>query len=169
MPARPGSWLVQRVDPAPEWRTVRWFNTDTALTLADFRGRVVVLHAFQMLCPGCVAHGVPQAQRVADALKNDPVAVIGLHTVFEHHAVMGPDALSAFLHEYRITFPVGVDEPASDGHPIPMTMQAYQMRGTPTTILIDGQGRLRHQVFGAESDLLLGAAIGWLLSELTAD
>lgn len=154
------------LDPAPQWRTVRWFNADQACTLADFRGRVVVLHAFQMLCPGCVAQGLPQAQRVAETFKDEPVAVVGLHTVFEHHAVMGPQALEAFLHEYRIRFPVGVDEPAPDGHPIPMTMRAYRMRGTPTTILIDGLGRLRRHTFGTETDLVLGAAIGALVAEL---
>ncbi|MEW6245669.1 MAG: TlpA disulfide reductase family protein [Nitrospirota bacterium] len=154
--------------PAPEWRTIRWFNAKEPLTLADFRGRVVVLHAFQMLCPGCVAHGLPQAQRVAEAFDEEPVAVVGLHTVFEHHSVMGPEALEAFLHEYRIKFPIGVDEPTTDGHPIPMTMRAYQMRGTPTTILIDGLGRRRGQVFGTPTDLALGAAIAGLLGELKA-
>jgi peroxiredoxin len=165
MSPRQANRLVTMMGPAPEWRTVRWFNTDKTLTLADFRGLVVVLHAFQMLCPGCVTHGLPQAQRVAEAFDNEPLAVVGLHTVFEHHAVMGPEALEAFLHEYRIKFPVGVDEPAADGHPVPMTMRAYQMRGTPTTILIDQQGRLRRQMFGADNDLTLGAAIGVLLSE----
>ena len=29
-----------------------------------------------------------------------------------------------------------------------MTMQAYQMQGTPTLLLIDHAGRLRRQVFG---------------------
>ncbi len=162
------SGLVSMLGPAPEWRTGRWFNTEKPLALADLRGRVVVLHAFQMLCPGCVLHGLPQAQRVAEAFEHEPLTVVGLHTVFEHHAVMGPDALAAFLHEYRITFPVGVDEPSPDGFPLPMTMRAYQMRGTPTTLLIDGHGRLRHHAFGTHSDLALGAAIGQLLSELPA-
>ena len=39
------------------------------------------------------------------------------------------------------------------------------MRGTPTLILIDREGHLRRQTFGAESDLALGAAIAALLRE----
>ncbi|HXF94106.1 MAG TPA: hypothetical protein VNK46_15235 [Nitrospiraceae bacterium] len=58
-----------------------------------------------------------------------------MHTVFEYHAVMGPDALAAFLHEHRITFPLGVGEPSADGSPLRMTMRAYRMRGALTTIL----------------------------------
>lgn len=50
--------------PAPAWTTQAWFNTGASLQLADLLGSVVVLHAFQMLCPACVMHGLPQAQRV---------------------------------------------------------------------------------------------------------
>jgi hypothetical protein len=74
---------------APEWMTTTWFNTPEALDLERLRGRVVVLHAFQMLCPGCVAHGIPQAQRVAETFKGAPLTVVGLHTVFEHHGALG--------------------------------------------------------------------------------
>ena len=95
--------------PAPEWQTTTWFNTPEPLNLEHLRGRVVLLHAFQMLCPGCVARGLPQAQRVADLFADAPLVVVGLHTVFEHHEAMGIESLRAFLHEYRIRFPVGVD------------------------------------------------------------
>jgi hypothetical protein len=151
--------------PAPEWMTTTWFNTPEALTLERLRGRVVVLHAFQMLCPGCVAHGIPQAQRVEEIFKCEPLTVIGLHTVFEHHEAMGLALLRAFLHEYRVRFPVGVDAPGPEGDPLPRTMRAYAMQGTPTTLLIDAQGRLRRQVFGVYDDLLLGAEIATLLAE----
>lgn len=151
--------------PAPEWQTTAWLNTPEALYLERLRGQVVVLYAFQMLCPGCVARGIPQAQRVAEIFKGAPLTVIGLHTVFEHHEAMGLESLHAFLHEYRVRFPVGVDAPGPDGDPMPRTMRAYAMQGTPTTLLIDARGRLRRQVFGVHDDLLLGAEIGTLLVE----
>ena len=153
--------------PAPQWTTREWFNTGAgAVQLADLRGKVVVLHAFQMLCPACVHHGLPQAQRIHALFAPEEVAVIGLHTVFEHHAAMTPVCLQAFLHEYRIAFPVGVDAPSADARqPIPLTMQAYGLQGTPSLVLIDRIGRLRHHAFGAEDDLLLGAAIATLIGE----
>lgn len=151
--------------PAPEWRTSEWLNTDSPLTIAKLRGKVILLYAFQMLCPGCIVSAIPQAKRAAQLFAGKPLAVIGLHTVFEHHAVMGTEALRAFLYEYRIRFPVGVDVPGDDGDPIPLTMRAYKMQGTPTTLLIDAEGRLREHVFGACDDLWLGAAIGGLLAE----
>lgn len=152
---------------APAWHTTAWLNTPQPLNLAQLHGKVVLLHAFQMLCPGCVANAIPQAKRAAQLFAGAPLAVIGLHTVFEHHAVMDTDALQVFLHEYRVSFPVGIDAPGPDGDPIPRTMRAYAMQGTPTTILIDAQGRLRQQVFGACDDLWLGTEIGMLLAQAT--
>ncbi len=152
--------------PAPEWLTTTWLNTAEPLSLERLRGQVVLLHAFQMLGPGCVARGLPQAQRVAELFEGAPVAIIGLHTVFEHHEAMGLQSLRAFLHEYRIRFPVGVDAPGVNGDPMPLTMRAYGMQGTPTTVIIDAHGQLRRQVFGAHDDLLLGAELGTLLLEM---
>lgn len=132
--------------------------------LADLRGRVVLIETFQMLCPGCISHGLPQARRVHRAFPRDQVVVLGLHTVFEHHAVMGPDALAVFLYEYGIEFPVAIDGHV-DGDAIPATMARYQLQGTPSTLLVDRAGRLRHRFFGAPDDLVLGARIGELLAE----
>ncbi len=151
---------------APELAVAEWFNTPTPISLTELRGRVVMLHAFQMLCPGCVAHGTPQAQRAHNLFPNADLAVIGVHTVFEHHAAMTPVSLEAFIHEYPLTFPIGVDQQGEDG-PIPVTMRRYEMRGTPTTIVIGRDGRIRHHGFGREDDLALGAMLGSLLAEPT--
>lgn len=152
---------------APELAVSRWFNTPDPLTLADLRGSVVMIEAFQMLCPGCVAHGLPQAQRVAHTFGSD-ITLIGLHTVFEHHAAMEPISLEAFLYEYRITFPVGVDEPAPDGG-APVTMRRYALGGTPSVVLIDRAGTLRLNAFGQVDDLALGAYLARLIDEPAPD
>jgi hypothetical protein len=151
---------------APAWQVSRWFNS-APLTLADLCGKVVLLHAFQMLCPACAMQALPQMQRVRRAFEGEPLVVVGLHTVFEHHDAQGPAALAAFLHEYRYDFPVGVDAHDADD-PLPRTMRSYAMQGTPTLVLIDAQGQLRQQHFGVADDLALGASVGRLLAELPA-
>ncbi len=150
---------------APELQTSKWFNSDRALTLETLRDRVVVLVAFQMLCPGCVARTIPLAQRMDQAFDRNELAIIGLHTVFEHHDVMTPQALEVFLSEYRVSFPVGIDTPDPNGGSIPMTMRAYGMQGTPTLVMIDSEGHHRAQHFGSHDELVLGAEIGLLLAE----
>ena len=150
--------------PAPALDVSQWFNTDTPLTLAGLRGQVVMLHAFQMLCPACVRLATPQAEEAHERFGGRGLAVIGLHTVFEHHEAMRPVSLQAYIFENRLRFPIGVDRP--DGHGgLPMTMRAYGMEGTPTLILIDRAGRLRQHSFGHVPDMALGAAIATLLAE----
>jgi hypothetical protein len=153
--------------PAPAWTTMRWFgHAGAPLTPEALRGRVIVLYAFQMLCPGCVHHGLPQVQRIARTFSPDDVAVVGLHTVFEHHAAMTPVSLEAYLYENRVTFPVGVDAPAADaGDPIPQTMRRYGLQGTPSLVLIDRTGHVRRQGIGVDDDLSIGASIAALVLE----
>lgn len=146
----------------PEWSIDQWFNTSgTQLSLKDFRGKVVVIEAFQMLCPGCVMYGLPLAKQIHETFSRDQVEVIGLHTVFEHHAAMTPVSLKAFLHEYRIGFPVGVDKPGPSGG-LPLTMERYGLRGTPSLLIIDPDGQLVAHQFGQINALGLGSQLGLL-------
>jgi len=156
---------VDRPVMAPPWRMSAWLNTQTPIDLETQRGHIVVACAFQMLCPGCVSHAIPQMKAVQELFDRQGVVVVGLHTVFEHHEAMTVTALHAFVHEYGIRYPIGVDTPADDGGPIPQTMAAYRMQGTPTLLLIDRTGQLRRQIFGHIPDLRLGAEIMRLVAE----
>ena len=157
--------MNSRASNPPPWMVSEWFNAKEDVTLERLRGQAVVACAFQMLCPGCVAQAIPQMKSVHELFAPMGVSVIGLHTVFEHHDAMTPIALEAFLHEYRIAFPVGVDAPGERGDSIPQTMKLYQMQGTPTVLLYDRNGRLRRQAFGHMPDLRLGAEIMTLINE----
>lgn len=150
--------------PAPELEVTGWLNTAAPLTLDGLRGRAVLLHAFQMLCPGCVLHGLPQTSAAFERFSPAGLVVIGMHTVFEHHDVMGRAALEAFVREYRLGFPIAIDRASTDT-PVPVTMRRYRLQGTPSVVLIDRQGRIRLSHFGRLDDMLLGSIIGELLAE----
>ena len=81
---------------------------------------------------------------------------------------MGSQALQAFIQEYRLPFPIGIDQAAEAG-PLPVTMAQWGLLGTPSVVLFDRQGRARLHRFGVVDDLVLGAAIGQLLAEGLAD
>lgn len=149
---------------AQELIVSKWLNTDQPFSIGKLKGKVIAIHAFQMLCPGCVLHGVPQAQKLFETFNSEHVVVLGLHTVFEHHEAMQEKSLRAFLHEFKVKFPVGIDQPLV-GTDIPQTMNLYQMRGTPTWIIIDKEGELKIHSFGQMDDLLLGAEIARLAIE----
>lgn len=148
----------------PELSVSKWLNTNDDLSIEKLKGKVIAIHAFQMLCPGCVLHGVPQAQKLFETFSQEHVAVIGLHTVFEHHEAMQEASLRAFLHEFRVTFPVGIDQPSVE-QDIPQTMERFQLRGTPTWLIFDRAGELKLHAFGQIDDLLLGAEVAKLAFE----
>lgn len=141
----------------PELAVTRWIGAKEPVTLAALEGKVVVLAAFQMLCPGCIEHGLPQARRIRQRFNADQVAVIGLHTVFEHHDVMTEKALEVFQHEYRWPFPIGIDKP--DGKGPPVTFTTYEMQGTPTLLVFDRAGRLRRHYFGRPDDMMIASEL----------
>jgi hypothetical protein len=149
---------------APELMVQTWFNTDRPLLLSALRGQVVVLAAFQVLCPNSIASGVPQARRIFETFEPKDVMVIGLHATFEHHNAFSAAVLKAFIHEYRLKFPIALDQPNPDS-PIPHTMDSYKMRGTPSLVLIDRHGFVRKHAFGTVDDLRMGAEIGALVQE----
>ena len=153
--------MNQTATMAPSWTTTAWLNSDP-LKLEDMHDRVVVLEAFQMLCPGCVSAALPQAQKLTKVF-GEEIEVVGLHSVFEHHDAMTETALRAFVHEYKLTFPIGID--AHNAFNEPVTFVEYEMRGTPTTVLIDRAGRLRAHHLGAVDDMALARAITQLVME----
>ncbi len=150
-----------------EWSVSKWFNSDKSIALEKLKGRVVVVGAFQMLCPGCVAQCIPQLKTLHELSKNAPLTVIGLHTVFEHHQAMQPHALEAFIHEYRLNFPVGVAA-YDENNLMPKTMTDWQMRGTPSTFVFSADGALCLHQFGHVDDLPLGMVVGQLLAAVNA-
>ncbi len=151
-------------EKAPEFIVSEWLNSQHDISIASLKGKVIVLHAFQMLCPGCVSHGIPQAIKMFQMFDPEKVAVLGIHTVFEHHEVMNSNALKAFIHEYRLLFPIGIDKRLANER-LPETMKRYRMQGTPSLIIIDKEGYVRMNLFGRGDDLHIGSLIGQLAAE----
>jgi AhpC/TSA family len=147
----------------PEFTAQRWFNTQAPLTLAGLKGKVIVVSAFQMHCPGSLKQGLPQAARMASTFNSDEVAVIGLNTAFEEHDKQAAGALEAFIRENGYIFPIAKDKP--NGAELPKTMEAYEIQGTPTILIFDRQGRLRRHYLGQVDDLRLGAEVMALVIE----
>ena len=142
----------------PELSVGRWLNADaTPPTLTASKGKVIVVGAFQMHCPGSVRHLLPQLARLHAQFQDDEVAIIGLHTVFEKQDAQTPDKLAAFLEENHLAFPVAIDK--QSGGVLPETMDAYELQGTPTVLIFDRQGRLRRHYLGQVDDIRIAAEV----------
>lgn len=84
--------------------------------------------------------------------------MIGLHTTFEHHDAFSTAMLKAYIQECRLKFPISLDQAPLAG-PIPVTMDRFKMRGTPSLVLIDKRGLVRKYAFGPVDDLRIRAEI----------
>ena len=125
----------------------KWINTteNFSLNLAD--GKIKYIHFFQMLCTGCVYYGIPQTAAIYEKYNSEKFQVLAIHSVFEHHEAMNENALRVFIHEWKLKMPIGIDK-ILPGEWMPLTMKTHGLQGTPTTIVIDGQGELRLNTFG---------------------
>jgi thiol-disulfide isomerase/thioredoxin len=123
------------------------------LTLADFRGQVVLVNFWATWCTPCVRE-LPSLDRLQAQLKPSGVKIIALSLDRG-----GVDAVRAFYAENGIrNLDVYVD-PTMDAQ------QAFDIPGLPTTVLIDRNGHDRGRLIGPAdwtgkdaADLVLSAS-----------
>ncbi|MCX9192082.1 alkyl hydroperoxide reductase [Carbonactinospora thermoautotrophica] len=140
---------------APELRGRAWINTEKPLTLADLRGRCVVLDFWTFCCINCL-HVLDELRPLEEKYR-DVLIVIGVHSPkFAHEA--DHDALVAAVERYDVRHPV-LDDPEL------VTWKQYAVRAWPTLTVIDPEGYVVAQMAGE------GHAHGLdsLLAELVAE
>ena len=138
---------------APELRGRGWLNTGGEdLTLADLRGRFVLLDFWAFCCINCL-HVLDELRPLEQEYAGDLV-VVGVHSPkFVHEA--DPDALASAVERYEVEHPV-LDDPEL------VTWQAYTARAWPTLVLVDPEGYVVAQYAGEGH----AHAIGALVAEL---
>ena len=162
VPHTRGDMVVDLPDlgAAPEFQNDVWLNSDGPVTLADQRGKVVLLEFWTFGCINC-QRTIPFVQEWQAQYEGDDFTVISIHYpefAYEREIDNVQDALA----RYDITYPVAID---NDRH----TWRAYNQRYWPTTYLIDKNGRIRYQhigEFSRGSDQEAVAAIEALMAEL---
>ncbi|MER6383833.1 NHL domain-containing thioredoxin family protein [Streptomyces sp. NPDC001250] len=133
-----------------------WLNTGhTAYTLADLRGRIVVLDFWTFCCINCL-HVLDELRELEEKHR-DTVVVIGVHSPkfvheAEHQAVV--DAVE----RYGVAHPV-LDDPEL------ATWKQYAVRAWPTLVVIDPEGYVVAQHAGEGH----AHAIERLVEELEAE
>ena len=134
---------------APSFGVEQWINLPDGkrdLELSDFEGKVVYLLCFQSWCPGCHSHGFPTMVRLIDHFEgNDDVAFVGVQTVFEGFSTNTAERAWETARRYELEIPIGHD--AGDSGRRSDLMRRYRTGGTPWTVIIDRQGRVRFNGF----------------------
>ncbi len=144
---------------APELRGRGWLGTGGApLTLADLRGRFVLLDFWTAGCVNCLH--VLDEMRPLEERYDDALVVVSVHSPkFAHEA--DADALAAAVARNGITHPV-LDDPELT------TWQAYTARAWPTLVLIDPEGYVIAQYAGEGHVHALDAVLARLVPEYEA-
>ncbi|MGA5355723.1 NHL domain-containing thioredoxin family protein [Streptomyces thermodiastaticus] len=133
-----------------------WINTGGKnLTLADFRGRVLIVDFWTFCCINCLH--VLDELRELEAKHRDTLVIIGVHSPkfvheAEHQAVV--DAVERY----------GVEHPVLDD-PELATWKQYAVRAWPTLVVIDPEGYIVAQHAGEGH----AHAIEKLVEELEAE
>jgi thiol-disulfide isomerase/thioredoxin len=123
-------------------------------SLAQERGRVVVLNVWASWCAPCRAEA-PVLQSLWEEFEDDGVSFIGLNTRDS------PATANSFEKAYGITYPSVVD---SDGRLQLRFSGIAPPQAIPTTLVIDRDGKVAGRILGRASESTLRGLIEPLLA-----
>src|SRR3989339_613815 len=142
--------------PAPELTGgASWFNVSKPLTLADLKGKVVLLDFWTYCCINCM-HIIPDLKKLETKYSKELV-VIGVHSAKFQNEREAENIRQAIL-RYGIEHPVINDSNLA-------IWQAYGARAWPTLVLIDPEGNIVGSDTGEGHYEILDKLIGKLVSE----
>jgi peroxiredoxin len=128
-----GVKIIGEGDRAPEFRLPALDGKQVGL--ADYRGKVVMVHFWATWCPPCVEE-IPTLERLYRGLFGKDFALLAV-SVDEG----GVDAVNSFMQRNRLSLPVLLDPGRS-------VAGLYGTFKFPETYLIDRNGIVRYKVIG---------------------
>lgn len=142
---------------APEFTGLGTWHNSEPLTMAELKGKVVLIDFWTYSCINCI-RTLPYIQGYWDAFKDKPFVLVGVHTpefVFEKSEKNVADAIA----RHGLTYPVVQDNDFG-------TWSAYANRYWPAKYLIDADGYIRYTHFGEGAYEETELAIRSLLKEI---
>lgn len=112
-----------------------------SISLADYRGQVVLLNFWGTWCEPCKRE-LPALQAAHEQLGSQGLAVIGVNLTGNELLQGGDEAqIRAFLDQYGVTYPIALDR---DG----TISNDYRVFPLPTSFFIDAEGAIRYVHIG---------------------
>jgi thiol-disulfide isomerase/thioredoxin len=125
--------------PAPEFLGLRgWINTPP-LTIADLKGKAVLLDFWTYSCVNCV-RSLPHMRMLHEEYTGEPFVLIGVHTPeFEFEKLL--ENVASAVKRFGIAYPVAIDSENT-------TWRLYGNQYWPRQTLIDSKGTVRWEHAG---------------------
>lgn len=157
LPAVPGAESVASADRSDPLDLSGPTLDGGTLSLADLRGKIVVLNNWASWCPPC-RDETPAFVALSEQSDPADLAVVGMNVTDEH------DAAVAFADEMGISYPVLED---------PQGLLIRQIPGIPpsslpSTVVLDRDGRVAARIVGKTDAIELGTIIARVLDEQPA-
>jgi thiol-disulfide isomerase/thioredoxin len=144
-------------DKAPEIKTTgKWINTDKELSLADLKGKVVLLQFWTFGCYNCT-NTTPYINGWYEKYGAEGLEIIGIHCPeFDNEYKL--ENVIEHVKELGIKYPVLTDNNFSN-------WREYDVHAWPTMFIVDKEGNIRYKKVGEGSYKKTEAVIAELLSE----
>lgn len=152
--AQAAGFETRAATPAPELKAQD--RAGATKTLADYRGKVVVLNFWASWCPPCLRE-MPSMERLRLKMAGRPLAIVALDSAET------TDEVNGFLSKMKLGFPILLDPDGSN-------TKRWKVFALPTTFLLDAEGHVRYVLNGPtewdEGEAL--AVIESMLAEMAA-
>jgi len=107
---------------------------DEAVTLEQYRGKVVIVNFWATWCPPCRKE-MPSMQRAWLDLQENDVMMLAVHVGGN------ADQVWQFVSEFDLDFPILIDDTSK-------VSRSWPMRGLPTTFVIAPDGKIAYMAIG---------------------
>lgn len=108
------------------------------VTLADLRGKNVILNFWATWCPPCEAE-MPHFQKYYEQhAKEDNVEIIAVNATYAKEKI---ERVKQFVEAYELTFPILLE-------PTEEVAKQYEVIFIPSTFLIDREGKIQRSIRG---------------------
>ncbi len=125
---------VNEGEPAPDFNLPA-LSGGGQLKLSDYRGKVVLVDFWATWCAPCTA-ALPELEELAHKMAGKPFVIVGVNTDADDLR------LRAFLARHAESWPQARDAAAR------MSKAVYGLRGYPTFLVLDRQGKIVRKVEG---------------------
>lgn len=151
---------LPRIVRAPEFAGLGPWHNSEPLTMAELRGKVVLVDFWTYSCINCI-RTLPYLRGYWEEFRDMPFVLVGVHTpefVFEKSERNVADA----VRRHELTYPVAQDNDYG-------TWRAFANRYWPAKYLVDAEGYVRYTHFGEGAYEETAEAIRSLLAEIGAE
>ena len=138
----PGDPLLGKGVPAPNFALPDL--TGKTVSLADYRGKVVLLNIWATWCPPCVEE-MPSMEKLYQEMKGEPFEILAVSLDESGTKVVAP-----FMKKHKLSFPTLIDSAG-------IMKDLYQTTGIPESLIITKDGVILEKIIGPRNWASSGA------------